>query len=218
MDLLLTDPPYNVDYVGKTKDALKIENDKRTDSDFHKLLVDAFKAADQVMKPGAAFYIWHADSEGFNFRGACREIGWQVRQCLIWNKNTFVLGRQDYQWKHEPCLYGWKDGAAHYFVDDRTQSTVFEEDKPARSAEHPTMKPIKLLARQIKNSSKKGENVLDIFGGSGSTLITCEQLGRNAYTVELDPKYCDVIIKRWEDFTGQQAVKINDEIEMEKQN
>lgn len=248
VDLLVTDPPYNVDYVGKTKDALKIENDKKSDGDFHKLLVDAFKAADQVMRPGAAFYIWHADSEGFNFRGACREIGWQVRQCLIWNKNTFVLGRQDYQWKHEPCLYGWKDGAAHYFVDDRTQSTVFEdkgndidhmkkeemkallkeifeekisttvleEDKPSRSAEHPTMKPIKLLARQIKNSSRKGENVLDIFGGSGSTLITCEQLGRHCFTVELDPKYCDVIIKRWEDFTGQQAVKINDEIEMEK--
>lgn len=250
VDLLVTDPPYNVDYVGKTKDALKIENDKKSDGDFHKLLVDAFKAADQVMRPGAAFYIWHADSEGYNFRGACREIGWQVRQCLIWNKNTFVLGRQDYQWKHEPCLYGWKDGAAHYFVDDRTQSTVFEdkghdidhmkkeemkallkelfedkisttvmeEDKPSKSAEHPTMKPIKLLARQIKNSSKKGENVLDIFGGSGSTLITCEQLGRHCFTVELDPKYCDVIIKRWEDFTGQQAVKINDEIEMEKQN
>lgn len=250
VDLLVTDPPYNVDYVGKTKDALKIENDKKTDGDFHKLLVDAFKAADQVMRPGAAFYIWHADSEGFNFRGACREIGWQVRQCLIWNKNTFVLGRQDYQWKHEPCLYGWKDGAAHYFVDDRTQSTVFEdtghdidhmkkdemkallkeifedkisttvieEDKPSRSAEHPTMKPIKLLARQIKNSSKKGENVLDIFGGSGSTLITCEQIGRHCFTVELDPKYCDVIIKRWEDFTGQQAEKINDEVEMEEQN
>lgn len=250
VDLLLTDPPYNVDYVGKTKDALKIENDKKTDSDFHQLLVDAFRAADYGMKPGAAFYIWHADSEGYNFRGACREIGWQVRQCLVWNKNTFVLGRQDYQWKHEPCLYGWKDGAAHYFVDDRTQSTVFEdkgndidhmkkeemkallkeifedkvsttvleEDKPSRSAEHPTMKPIKLLARQIKNSSKPGENVLDIFGGSGSTLITCEQLGRHCFTVELDPKYCDIIIKRWEDFTGQQAVKINDEVEMEKQN
>lgn len=250
IDLLVTDPPYNVDYVGKTKDALKIENDKKSDADFHKLLVDAFKAADSGMKPGAAFYIWHADSEGFNFRGACREIGWQVRQCLIWNKNTFALGRQDYQWKHEPCLYGWKEGAAHYFVDDRTQSTVFEdkghdidhmrkeemkallkelfedkisttvleEDKPARSAEHPTMKPIKLLARQIKNSSRKGDNVLDIFGGSGSTLITCEQLGRNCFTVELDPKYCDVIIKRWEDFTGQQAVRINDEVEMEKQN
>lgn len=127
IDLLLTDPPYNVDYVGKTKDALKIENDKKSDEDFHKLLVDAFKAADSGMKPGAAFYIWHADSEGYNFRGACREIGWQVRQCLIWNKNTFVLGRQDYQWKHEPCLYGWKNGAAHYFVDDRTQATVFED-------------------------------------------------------------------------------------------
>lgn len=248
-DLLVTDPPYNVDYVGKTKDALKIENDKKSDSEFHKLLVDAFKAADSGMKPGAAFYIWHADSEGFNFRGACRDIGWQVRECLIWNKNTFVLGRQDYQWKHEPCLYGWKDGAAHYFIDDRTQATVLEdkgldidhmkkdemkallhdlleekisttvieENKPARSEEHPTMKPLKLLARQIKNSSRPGENVLDIFGGSGSTLIACEQLGRHCFMVELDPRYCDVIIKRWEDFTGQQAEKINDEVEMEKQ-
>ena len=248
-DLLLTDPPYNVDYTGKTKDALKIQNDKKTNDQFHQLLVGAFRAADQGMKPGAAFYIWHAPSEVYNFTGACKETGWQVKQELIWNKNTFALGRQDYQWKHEPCLYGWKDGAAHYFVDDRTQSTVFEdkdndidhmkkeemrtllkqlledkisttvinEDKPARSAEHPTMKPIRLLARQIKNSSKPGENVLDIFGGSGSTLITCEQLGRNCYTAELDPGYCDVIIKRWEDFTGQQAEKIHDEAEVEKQ-
>lgn len=245
-DLLLTDPPYNVDYVGKTKDALKIENDKKSDSEFHKLLVDAFKAADSCMKPGAAFYIWHADSEGFNFRGACREIGWQVRQCLIWNKNTFVLGRQDYQWKHEPCIYGWKDGAAHYFISDRTKSTVFEgiekpiedmkkdelkellekfmkefpstvieEKKPSRSEDHPTMKPIALLARQIKNSSRKGEIVLDIFGGSGSTLIACEQLGRRCYMAELDPAYCDVIVKRWEEFTGQKAEKINDEETME---
>lgn len=238
-----------MDYTGKTKDALKIQNDKKTNDQFRQLLVNAFQAADNGMKPGAAFYIWHASSEVYNFTGACRETGWQVKQELIWNKNTFTLGRQDYQWKHEPCLYGWKDGAAHYFVDDRTQSTVFEdkdndidhmkkeemrtllkqlledristtvidEDKPARSAEHPTMKPIRLLARQIKNSSKPGENVLDIFGGSGSTLITCEQLGRNCYTVELDPGYCDVIIKRWEEFTGQQAKKIHDKVEMEKQ-
>ena len=248
-DLLLTDPPYNVDYVGKTKDALKIENDKKSDGDFHQFLVDAFKAADHGMKPGAAFYIWHADSEGFNFRGACREIGWQVRECIIWNKNTFVLGRQDYQWKHEPCLYGWKDGAAHYFINDRTKSTVFEglekpiedmkkdelkellqkfmeefpstvieEKKPSRSEDHPTMKPIALLARQIKNSSRKGEIVLDIFGGSGSTLIACEQLGRRCYMVELDPAYCDVIIKRFEEFTGQKAEKINDQEAMEVKN
>lgn len=236
-DLLLTDPPYNVDYTGKTKDALTIQNDCMEDGSFLDFLTGAFITANEYLKPGGAFYIWHADSEGYNFRTACKNIGWKVRQCLIWNKNCFVMGRQDYQWKHEPCLYGWKDGAAHYFVDDRTQSTVFEDkgvdfkklkkeelvqllqnifsakvstsvidcDKPSRSEEHPTMKPVKLLAIQIRNSSRMGETVLDIFGGSGSTLIACEQLGRKARLVELDPKYCDVIIERWEKITGGTA-------------
>lgn len=137
------------------------------------------------------------------------ENGVMVREQIIWAKNAFTLGRQDYQWKHEPCFYGWKDGAAHYFIDDRTQTTVIEEDKPARNAEHPTMKPVKLLARLIKNSSRLGETVLDFFGGSGSTLIACEQMGRKCYMMEIDPKYCDVIVKRWENLTGRKAVRIN---------
>lgn len=207
-DLLLTDPPYNVAYEGATKDKLTIQNDDMNDDEFHEFLHDAFTNADSVMKEGAAFYIWHADSEGFNFRSACKGAGWKIRQCLIWVKNSIVLGRQDYQWKHEPCLYGWKEGAAHYFVDDRTQSTVWEFNKPLRNGEHPTMKPIDLMARAINNSSRRGDNVLDLFGGSGSTLITCEQLGRRCYMMELDPKYCDVIIKRWETLTGEKAVKI----------
>ena len=208
LDLLLTDPPYNVDYEGKTKDKLKIENDKKDDSAFFEFLSDAFENAVEALKPGGVWYIFHADIEGENFRKAAREHLGKVRQCLVWNKNTIVMGRQDYQWKHEPCLYGWKDGAAHYFVDDRTQATVINEDKPTRSAEHPTMKPVKLLARLIKNSTRPGESVLDPFGGSGSTLIACEQLGRVCYTMELDPRYCDVIIDRWEKLTGQKAVKI----------
>lgn len=207
-DLLLTDPPYNVDYEGKTKDKLKIENDKNDDAAFFEFLSDAFRNAAEALKPGGAWYVFHGDSEGENFRRAAREQLGKVRQCLIWNKNTIVMGRQDYQWKHEPCLYGWKEGAAHYFVDDRTQTTVVDEDKPARNAEHPTMKPVNLLARLIKNSTRPGESVLDPFGGSGSTLIACDQLGRVCYTMELDPRYCDVIIDRWEKLTGQKAVKI----------
>lgn len=204
-DLLLTDPPYNVEYVGKTKDALTIQNDHMGGAAFLEFLTAAFSAANEFLRPGGAFYIWHADLEGYNFRTACKNIGWQLRQCLIWHKNCFVMGWQDYQCKHEPCLYGWKDGAAHYFVDDRTQSTVIECDRPSRSKEHPTMKPVKLLALQIRNSSRMGEIVLDPFGGSGSTLIACEQLGRKARLVELDPKYCDVILTRWENLTGKEA-------------
>lgn len=208
-DLYLTDPPYNVAYVGKTKDALTIQNDKMADGDFRQFLVDAFSAADAVMKQGAAFYIWHADSEGFNFRGACNDIGWKVRQCLIWNKNSMILGRQDYQWKHEPCLYGWKDGASHNWYSDRSQTTVIDMDKPSRSADHPTMKPVPLFAYQIQCSTKPGDIVYDSFGGSGTTLIACEQLQRKAMIMELDPRYVDVIIKRWETLTGKSAVLMN---------
>ncbi len=210
MDLLITDPPYNVDYTGKTKDALKIENDSMEDETFRQFLRDAFLTADTVMKPGAVFYIWHADSEGYNFRGACHDIGWTVRQCLVWVKNVMVMGRQDYQWKHEPCLYGWKDGAGHNWYSDRTQTTVLEYDRPTRSTLHPTMKPIPLFDYQIKNSSKKGDAVLDLFGGSGTTLIACEENGRDAYLMELDPRYVDVIISRWESMTGKKAVLLND--------
>ena len=204
--LLLTDPPYNVDYEGN---AGKIQNDNMEDAAFRSFLRDAFSAADKQMKPGAAFYIWHADSEAYNFHGACRDIGWNIRQRLVWNKNTLVLGRQDYQWKHEPCIYGWKDGAAHKWYSDRKQTTVLEFDKPQRSEEHPTMKPVPLFAYQIKNNTQPGDAVLDLFGGSGTTLIACEQIGRAAYVMELDPHFCDVIVKRWEKLTGDKAVKTN---------
>lgn len=208
-DLYLTDPPYNVDYTGKTKDALKIENDKKSNDDFRQFLQDSFLAAKQNMKAGAAFYIWHADSEGYNFRGACFDIGWKVRECLVWVKNTLVLGRQDYQWQHEPCLYGWNEGA-HSWYSDRKQTTVLKFDKPARNGEHPTMKPVALFDYLIKNSSKAGDIVLDSFGGSGTTIMACEQNGRRGYCMELDPRYVDVIINRWEQFTGQKATKIDD--------
>ena len=209
MDMLLTDPPYNVAYTGKTSDALTIANDKQDADAFRAFLTDAFQAANNAMKPGAVFYIWHADSEGLNFRAACAAAGFTVRQCLIWCKNTMVLGRQDYQWKHEPCLYGWKDGAGHLWASDRKQTTVLNFDRPTRSKEHPTMKPVKLFDYQIQNNTKGGDCVLDLFGGSGTTLIACEQNGRNAYVMELDPKYCDVIIHRWEKLTGEKAKRIS---------
>lgn len=205
-DLWLTDPPYNVNYEGKTEDALKIENDHMNDADFRSFLVGAYKAADSVMKPGAVFYIWHADSEGANFRIAAKEAGWIVRECLVWNKNSLVLGRQDYHWKHEPCLYGWKEGAAHKWYSDRKQTTVLDFDRPNRNGEHPTMKPLALFAYQMQNSTKAGDIVLDSFGGSGTTLIVAEQIGRKARVMELDPHYCDVIIARWEKATGREAV------------
>lgn len=238
-DVFLTDPPYNVDYVGKTKDALKIQNDKMGQSQFRQFLTDAFTTADGVMKPGAAFYIWHADSNRADFLAGCDAVGWQIRQALVWVKNTIVLGRQDYQWKHEPCLYGWKDGR-HYFTDDRSEPTVYDdkidvkklkkdeaiallkqlleekhettviyEDKPVSSNIHPTSKPIKLMARLARNSSRRGGIILDLFAGSGSTLIACEQLGRRSYNMELDPKYVDAIIDRWQEFTGKEAEKVD---------
>ena len=196
VDLWLTDPPYNVNYEGGTDEHLKIENDNMEDMEFRTFLGEAFAAASNVMKPGAAFYIWHADLEGYNFRGACFDNNLQVRECLIWNKNSLVLGRQDYQWKHEPCLYGWKDGT-HNWYNDRSQTTVIDFDRPKINKEHPTMKPVGLFAYLMKNSTKPGDSVLDSFGGSGTTLIASEQLGRKCYMMELDPKYCDVIRKRW---------------------
>ena len=251
MDLIQTDPPYNVDYGSKAESINKygyhfsdrhIENDAMNDEAFADFLCDSFRNMFEHLKDGGAFYIWHASTTIYEFESALRANGIQTRQQLIWNKNAIVLGRQDYQWKHEPCLYGWKDGAAHYFVDDRTQSTVIEdkgiepkkmkkaellalvekltgdkistsvldEDKPSRSEEHPTMKPVKLTARLIKNSTRPGESVLDGFGGSGTTLITCEQIDRVCYMVEYDPKYVDVIIKRWEQLTGGKAVLIDE--------
>lgn len=203
VDMLLTDPPYNVAYEGGT--GLTIQNDDMEDSQFRQFLRDAFVTADTVMKKGAVFYIWHADSEGYNFRGACQDAGWTVRQCLIWKKSSLVMGRQDYHWKHEPCLYGWKDGASHLWAADRKQTTILEFDKPSRNGEHPTMKPVALFEYQMLNNTKGGDIVLDLFGGSGTTMLAAEKHGRHACLMELDPKYCDVIVKRWEEFTGKTA-------------
>lgn len=206
VDIWLTDPPYNVAYEGGTKEKLTIKNDEMGDDQFRQFLRDAYTAADSVMKPGAVFYIWHADLEGYNFRGAAKDAGWTVRQCLIWKKSSLVMGRQDYHWKHEPCLYGWKDGAGHLWAADRKQTTILEFDKPTRNGEHPTMKPVALFEYQLLNNTKGGDIVLDSFGGSGTTLIAAEKNGRVARLMELDPRYCDVIVKRWQEFTGQVAI------------
>lgn len=248
VNLWLTDPPYNVAYEGGTRDRLTIKNDDMGDDDFRDFLIAAYRAADGVMRPGAVFYIWHADSEGFNFRAAAREVGWPLRQCLVWRKHTLVLGRQDYQWQHEPCLYGWKPGAAHAWYGGRKQTTVrdlaadglplvqlgdgrwqlsvagrmfvlsgdavvdevvpsvISEAKPKTNDVHPTMKPVALFERQLLNSSQPGDVVLDSFGGSGTTLICCEKHHREARIMEFDERYCDVIVKRWQDFTGRCAV------------
>jgi DNA modification methylase len=214
VDMWLTDPPYNVAYEGKTKDALKIQNDSMGDDQFRQFLRDAYVTADLVMKAGAVFYIWHADSEGYNFRGAAHDAGWKVRQCLIWKKSTMVMGRQDYHWKHEPCLYGWKEGAGHLWATDRKQTTILEFDKPSRNGEHPTMKPVALFEYQMLNNTKGGDIVLDSFGGSGTTMLAAEKHGRYARLMELDPKYCDVIVKRWEDFTGKKAKLVSADAEL----
>lgn len=204
-DMLLTDPPYNVAYVGGTKDKLTIKNDSMGDEQFRLFLRDAYIAADSVLKQGAVFYIWHDDSNGYNFRGAAKDAGWKVRQCLIWKKSSLVLGRQDYQWQHEACLYGWKDGASHLWAADRKQTTILEFGKPSRNGEHPTMKPVALFEYLMLNNTKGGDVILDSFGGSGTTLIAAERNGRVARILELDPQYCDVIVKRWEQFTGKNA-------------
>lgn len=249
VDMILTDPPYNVDYSAKNemlnradkgnRNARAIENDKMTDGNFYAFLLDVYKNLFEVAKEGAAIYICHADMESVNFINAFKAAGFHLAQRLIWNKNILVIGRNDYHWKHEPILYGWKPGAAHYFTDSRAETTVIEDkpdinkmsktelkdyikqlleqgppatvinaDKPLRNAEHPTMKPVKLMAYFIRNSSRPGETVLDVFAGSGSTLIAAEQTGRTCYAAELDARYCDVIIKRWENLTGEKAVRI----------
>lgn len=254
-DLVVTDPPYNVaigiEDIEEAKirkrrtDGLSIQNDAMSNEDFYLFLKKVFKNLYNNIKNGGVFYVWYASKEVVNFTNALEYNNLPVRQELIWNKNSLVMGRQDYQWKHEPCLYGWKDGAGHYFIDDRTQTTVFEdkkpdikkmkkeelvklleeiysdkvsttiinESKPSVSELHPTMKPVKLIARQVKNSSRINEKVLDLFGGSGTTLITCEQLNRKCYMMEYDPHYIDVIIQRWENFTGEKAVLLNREEE-----
>nr|DAU50641.1 MAG TPA: adenine specific DNA methyltransferase [Caudoviricetes sp.] len=210
-DLIVTDPPYNVNYEGKTGDNLKIMNDNMENNQFYSFLESAFINLYESIKDGGSIYVFHADTEGLNFRKAMMSSGFKLAECLVWVKNAFVMGRQDYHWKHEPVLYGWKPGASHYFINDRSQSTVLEFDKPIRNEEHPTMKPIDLIAYLINNSSKKDEIVLDLFGGSGTTMIACEQTNRKAFIMELDPRYCDVIVDRWEKFTDQKAELINEE-------
>lgn len=211
--LVFTDPPYNVNYEGGTEDKLTIANDNMSNNDFYEFLSKVFNNYYENMEDGAPIYVCHADSEGENFRRAYRESGLKLAECIIWVKNTFVMGRQDYHWRHEPILYGWKEGAAHYFVDDRTQDTVWEIPKPARNSEHPTMKPLALCARGIKNSSKPNELVIDFFGGSGSTLMAATELNRICYTMELDEKYTDVIVLRYINQYGSDEVYLlrNDE-------
>lgn len=238
--LWLTDPPYNVNV--KNSQNMKIANDNMESQLFGKFLRDAFSAAEAVLEPGGSFYVWFASKEHINFESALNACGLHVRQEIVWNKSQFILGRSDYQWKHEPCLYGWKDGAAHYFTESRNRTSVIQlaqsltekdiekmkkEDmvvmlkailalptsvinanKPNKNTDHPTMKPLELFGELMKNSSVKGDPVLDTFGGSGTTLICAEQLKRKCYMVELDPHYCDVIIARWEKLTGKEAVKL----------
>ena len=208
-DLLISDPPYNVAYEGKGKEALTIKNDSKETNEFQPFLYEAFSAAINNMKLGSSFYVWYASSEVVNFHTALEEAGFLVIQELIWNKNSMVLSRQDYHWKHEPCLYGWASGGSHSWYSDRKQTTILNFDRPTVNKEHPTMKPVALFDYQIKNSSKQGDCILDLFGGSGTTLIACEQNEREAYLMELDPRYVDVIIARWEAFTGEVAVKIS---------
>lgn len=240
-----TDPPYNVDYEGS---AGKIANDNMSATDFRRFLVGAFAAAFAVMRKGAAIYVAHADLNGTSgtFIAALKDARFHIQNCLIWVKPSLVLGRCDYQSRHEPILYGWKPGASHRWFGGRAQTTVSEAagepvrvmpdgtvqvdvgdqtivikgedlslevadgsviriDKPARNAEHPTMKPVALIERQLENSTRPGDLVLDPFGGSGSTLIACHAMRRYARLVELDPKFCDVIVRRWQEFTGQKA-------------
>lgn len=235
IDLYVTDPPYNVAYVGRTKEALTIQNDAMDQTQYRQFLRECFFAVNSYLKPGGAFYIWHADTERLNVQAAVEAVGWDVKENLVWVKHSFVMGRQDYHWQHEPCLYGWKSGASHYFLPNRSFTTILEDeaslermskselialiqtyqeetpttilrvDRPTSNPLHPTMKPISLIERLILNSSREGELVLDTFGGSGSTLLACEETGRISYTMEIDPGYVDVIINRWEEMTGQQV-------------
>ena len=210
-DLLLTDPPYGVDYEGKTSERKTIENDKLQGQAFLQFLTLAFSNAKEVMANSAPYYVWHPDGDpALEFRQALRQTGMPVHQCLVWVKNSLVLSRQDYHWQHEPCLYGWKEDGQHTWHADRKQSTVMEFDRPTKSLEHPTMKPVKLFAYQIGNSTIQGDRVLDLFAGSGTTVIACEQLNRRAYCMEKDGRYAAVIIRRWETMTGKKAELINE--------
>ena len=208
-DMVVTDPPYNVAYEGGTKDKLTIINDSMSNDDFYNFLYDFYTALTTAVKKGGAIYVWHASSEIVNFGKALVDSGWLLKQQLIWVKSSMVMGRQDYQWKHEPCLYGWLDGGSHNWYGDRKQTTVIEFDKPSRNAEHPTMKPIGLFGYQIENSSKVDDIVIDAFGGSGTTMVACQQLKRKARLIEFDPKYCDVIVNRMKKLDPSLIIKKN---------
>ena len=198
-NLVVTDPPYNVNYEGT---AGKIKNDNLANEKFYQFLFDAFSNIENVMADDASIYVFHADTEGLNFRKAFSDAGFYLSGCCIWKKPSLVLGRSPYQWQHEPCLYGWKKSGKHQWYADRKQTTIWEFEKTKKNTDHPTMKPIPLLAYPIQNSSMSNTLILDPFGGSGSTLIACEQTDRSCYTIELDEKYCDVIVKRYIEQVG----------------
>jgi len=201
-NLVITDPPYNVNYEGS---AGKIKNDNMAADKFYAFLLDAFTEMEKAMADDASIYVFHADTEGLNFRRAFADAGFYLSGCCIWKKQSLVLGRSPYQWQHEPVLYGWKKNGKHQWYTGRKETTIWEFDKPKKNGDHPTMKPIPLLAYPIKNSSMSNTLILDPFGGSGSTLIACEQTERTCYTIELDPKFCDVIVKRYIEQAGSTA-------------
>ena len=204
-NLVVTDPPYNVN-VEET--AGKILNDNMSDGDFYQFLLSMFTQVENHMEDDASIYVFHADTEGLNFRKAFKEVGFYLSGCCIWKKNSLVLGRSPYQWQHEPCLYGWKKKGKHQWFSDRKQTTIWEYDRPKSSKDHPTMKPIQLMAYPIQNSSMRGTIVLDPFLGSGSTLIAADQTGRVCYGIELDEKFVDVIVKRYIEVTGDTEVTV----------
>ena len=201
-NLVVTDPPYNINIEGGTKDKLKIKNDKMSDQEFYEFLLQFYKCTYDVMDDGAAIYVFHADTEGINFRTAFRDADFHLSAVCIWVKDSLVLSRADFHFRHEPVIYGWKPTGKHKWYADRKQDTIWEFDRPKRSESHPTTKPVPLVAYPIKNSSAPNGIVLDPFGGSGSTLIACEQLDRTCYMAELDEKYADVIVKRYVELVG----------------
>lgn len=206
-DLVVTDPPYNVNYKGSN--GLKIQNDNMGDEDFYQFLYDFYTALGSYTKAGGAWYVWFADVEIVNFAKSFIDSGLKLAQMIIWEKNSLVMGRKDYHFIHEPCLYGWKEGAAHGWYSDRKQTTIIKMDRPQRNAEHPTMKPVPLIAYQIGNSSKQGDIVADGFGGSGTTMVASHQMGRKCYMVEFDPKYCQVIVDRMRKLDPDIVIKRN---------
>lgn len=207
-DLIVTDPPYNVAYEGGTEDELTIQNDSMENDLFATFLKQVFTVMFSILKPGGSYYVFHADSEGENFRASLRKAGFKIAQCCVWVKNSMVMGRQDYQWQHEPCLYGWKPGAGHFWNSDRKQTTVWNFDKPQRNAIHPTMKPIALITYPICNSSESGQIVADFFSGSGSTLMACQQTDRICRAMEIDPRYVSATVLRYRAMFPEQPIRL----------